>query len=219
MILCMRLFSVILFLTLVGSSAVAAPSANAPKPGLPSETPVPVEKAPLEKTETTQWTPSPNPPPPPETVVSVGSEFHRRSAWSVSPHGGLIAGQILEPADTETTTFAGAALSWEREAAELWDFSLDASATNWIRLGAARRFAIESVTLTFGPYWSVGVTQTLQGSDMLASIVDLKRVKAMANFGWDDLFEQDHQWTAEVGVGYGIAGAIFNAQAGWVYRW
>lgn len=207
-------------MTLVWSAvgARAAPSSRGPQPGLPSDQAPTNPPKDYEKTQTLQWTPPQNSPRSGELLASP-SRAKPPSDLTVGVHGGFLSGQILERSETETVSLLGGTLSWNDRPEHAWDFEVDVTATNCIRVGAARRFEIGSWTFTSSPYWSVGVTQTMQASRLLASIIDLERFKAMANIGFADLFEQNRQWTAEAGIGWGLTGLVVNLQIGWAHNW
>lgn len=215
----MRLFPVIVFLTLVGSflPANAAPVVGAPKPGLPSERDARAVPPSPEKTDTIQWTPPAGPVGDGEPVAWP-AERRPRSPWTIEVHAGYLDGQTLRTEGVKSAPFAGAMLIWDEAPDRAWDIQIDVTRENVLRFGGARRFETPW-TSRFEPYWKAGLTQTLDAGGMLAGFVDLERLKAIAAFGARDLFEMDRQWTAEVSAGVGMGGAAVSAQIGWCWNW
>lgn len=214
----MRLFTRVLFLTLVGSgfSVFAAPNAELPKPGLRTNdaSSPPNSANPTEKIESIGLG---EPEGPPQDLVQSHrrlNEPRRRTDWAWQAHVGLLNGQILENDKFEQTSYVGAMAVWHHNEETAWDFAVDIASSHLIRIGTARRTYFVTDT-QFAPYWKVGLTQSIETNKFVSAFVDLERVKAIAAIGLGDLFEKDRTWTFEFGLGLGMKGVATNFQLGY----
>lgn len=210
MIVCMRLFHALIFLTLVGSTpAFAAPVAAPVKPGLPREQTSPDVQDPT-KIETIQAAPAGEPP----AELPPVARTERYFPEGLSLHLGFLGGQIFERDETTQSALLGAQLSRDFGADRTWDFQFDIGSDAWLRLGTGRRFHFLRDT-RYRPYWKLALFQTCETDRVFAGFVDLERVKFVGALGLADLLEQEQTMNVEFGLGAGLNGVAVQMQFGW----
>lgn len=214
----MRLFTALLFLTLVGSlsKTFAAPSVGSGRPSRskPQETAPPKSPSP-------EWTESVDISRPsgqqdviaPRVRPIVASRTPRKElSWQVNT--GYLTGSFTEKNLAETAGYIGGMIVWRHRNEAAWDFNIDLTTSPWIRFGCGRRtnfdLAIQGV-----PYWRWGLIQTIPTGKMLSGFVDLEKVKAMVAMGFADVGDQNQAFNLELGAGWGMTGLALQIQLGW----
>ncbi len=190
----MRLFSLVIFLTLVGSNLPvrAAPSVEPHRLGLPKDVDQSLK----------------------DPSASESLALAKTSDLDLQFHVGLLNGNLVEKNNYEQPTFVGSLVSWRDQADRAVDFEVDLTSDSLIRLSVALRKDLEWHS-SYSPYWKWGSSQILDGSSLAASVVELRRLKAFAAIGWADLFEQNREWNSELQAGWGLVGPSVEVKFGW----
>lgn len=216
----MRLFTSLLFLTLVGtfSRVLAAPSVGHGRPLLKT---TPENSRPANQEPPAEWTESVDISRPPgqqdvtapRTRQVVASRIPRKDlSWQVNV--GYLSGSFTQKDLAESATFIGGMAVWRHRKDAAWDFNLDLTTSPWIRYGVGRRTDLD-VAIQGLPYWRLGVIQTVPSGKLLSGFVDLEKVKAMGAVGFADLGDRNQAFNAEFGAGWGMTGLALQIQLGW----
>lgn len=216
----MRLLSVPLFFTLVGSlwtsaPAFAAPTTDSTRPKFRAEPRRSDPRPTPEKTESVRWA---EPPPSFETPDPRRDEIPRShgdrlKSWSAI--GSFANGAFLKKGETRSVFLVGLQKHLPARDLASWDFAVSAGTDSWIQLALYRRQQLD-LDFPFKPYWRAGLTQALSGEGMPASLVDLERVKVAGSVGFFDILDSSpSQVGFDLGVAWGRNGLALQATAAW----
>lgn len=215
----MRLFTRALFLTLVVTQALAAPSTPTPSPGPISGAEVEPGVPPADRLETIQIS---EPPPlsgnsDSTPLASPPRPSHPHPDWRFDAHLGWTGGSILKSDETHQSLLLGAAAAWTSPASQqIWDFGVDVTASRLMLLRVGRRWEL-TISPEYQPYWKVQLQQTLESDRLLAGFVDLNRLKAGGGIGLADMSELGAPLNAELILAWGLIGIGFSLNVGWEF--
>ncbi len=187
----MRLCASIFFLTFVlnGLAARAAPV-------LESQPPPSIELSPKEKSD------------------PIFRSDRTERNWSV--RAGFLGGALKETNQSAQLYFYGLRYDFLREPLNTWEIEITTAKDNFLHLVVGKKFyfPLESVTM---PYYKLAVGDLIDSTDGLGSILNLKKIQAMALVGLDDLFILDQRLQGEIGVSYAVIGPQFEISLGFAF--
>jgi hypothetical protein len=154
--------------------------------------------------------------PPQDLVQPRAKELRRtpKSDWDWQAHLGYLTGQVLERDQVDQSMYLGGLALWKNHAESSWEFSVDVTANNLVRIGTARRTNLQTALL-HAPYWKTGLTQTVASNRFVSGFVDLERVKAIGAVGLEELFESYPGYSFEFGMGWGLNGLATHMHMGY----
>lgn len=187
----MRLFSIIFFLTLVGTHCGAASVTNSPTPNTN-------DRIQHGLTRPTIW----------------GLRKIPRSPQRLQMHLGYIEGSFFENNRNEFSPYLGAMILSRQSLEKFWTSQLDFATKSWLRLGFGQRWTL-SADRTHLPYLHYGLVQTVKTEKLIAGILDLHQIKATAGLGFGNLFDENEHWNLQFDLQYGVKGAALQITMGW----
>jgi hypothetical protein len=186
----MRLYFPILFLTLVlsGLAANAAPTNDLQ--------PNPIEMSPKQKGE---------------DIFSVG-----RVERDWSARVGFLSGAISELNKTEQFPIFGVRYDLSKNFEGAWQVEAMLGKASFVHLVAAKKtyFPLERWMM---PYFRYGVGDSVDFTDGLGSVLNIKCIQAVGAVGIDDIFEWEQRLQAEVALSYALIGLQFEVTFGYAF--
>ncbi|MGZ3748656.1 MAG: hypothetical protein ACXWRE_14620 [Pseudobdellovibrionaceae bacterium] len=183
----MRLSILILFLTLVvnGLAAKAAP--------IKDHQPDPIEISPKDINE---------------PIYATETAEHN---WSL--RAGLLEGALRDVAQTEQLFFLGLSYNFLKEPLRAWQIGVSGAKDNFLHFSVGRKFYFSTPHDT-RPYYKFGVGELIDSTEGLGSVLNLKKIQALAFFGWEDLLEWNQNLQLEMGVSYALIGPQLEVSLG-----
>lgn len=183
----MRLSIPILFLTLVvnGLLANAAPAIN---PG-----PSPIEMSPKDKSE------------------PIYSTHREELDWSFRL--GALGGTLREAQQTEPLYFYGFSYKFLKETTHAWQIEVSGAKDNFLHLVVGKKFFFALLQDSL-PYYKLSVGDLIDSSEGLGSVLNLKKIQAMASIGLDDMLQWNQHLQGEIGVSYALIGPQIEVSLG-----
>ncbi|WP_413290212.1 hypothetical protein [Bdellovibrio sp. HCB337] len=186
----MRLYVPILFLTLVlsGFAANAAPVID--------HQPSPIDISPKNKSE----------------PIYGSSQIERN--WSFRL--GFIGGALKETNQAEQMYIYGLRYDFLKSSLSTWQGEFMIGKDNFIHLVVGKKFYFPLETQTM-PYYKFAVGDLIDSTDGIGSVLNLKKIQAMAAVGIDDMFHWNQRLQGEIGVSYALVGPQLEMSLGFAF--
>lgn len=210
----MRLFSVLLFLTLVGSPALSAPHETVDHPVFSGQEHPPAPDSPDLTKEGSIQILGPSITPEKSTISLIHIGWKPRAMRRLQIHVGSISGELQERAIKESSFFVGALGLWKTREDQAWDTSLDFTVTSWLRWSGGRRYYVGE-NRGHRPYLRWGLAQTTELNHLPTGVFDLQTLKGSVGVGFGNLFNRNEDWTAQFDLQWGAIGPALQMTLGW----
>ncbi|HEY8272034.1 MAG TPA: hypothetical protein VIG33_14175 [Pseudobdellovibrionaceae bacterium] len=182
----MRLSIPILFLTLVVNSiaANAAPTIH--------HEPRPIEISPKDKSE------------------PLYSSDPKERYWSFRL--GFLGGTLSEAQPTDPLFFYGLGYKFLNGSLSTWQMEVSGAKDNFLHLVVGKKFYFSFQDTL--PYYKFSAGDLIDSGGGLGSILNLKKIQAIAAIGLDDVLKWNQYLQAEIGVSYALIGTQLEISLG-----
>ena len=123
-------------------------------------------------------------------------------------------GAVSEAKQSEQLYLFGLRYDFLRETLSAWEVEVLKGNDNFLQFVVGKKFyfPLETVTL---PYYRLSVGNLVDSTDGgLGSVLNFKKIQAIAAVGLDDLFQWDERLQGEVAVGLALVGPQFEMSLG-----
>lgn len=183
----MRLYKLILFLTLVvsGHAAKAAPTFE--------HQPDFIEMSPKGPSE------------------PIYSSPRTERDWSLRL--GFLGGTLSETNKAAQIYLVGLRYDFLKDDISTWQMEASVGKENFVHLVLGKKWAfpLEQVTK---PYYKFAIGDLVESTDGLGSVFNFKKMQAIAAVGLDDLFHWDQRLQGEISLGYALVGPQLEMSLG-----
>lgn len=201
----MRLCVLLLFLTLVAKPAMSWSAA-----------PPPLWAATSPNDDDSQWR-SPAP-----LSRTDGGKVHRpyfpaeREDFDNALRAGIIVGDFSETGGKKNLQFAAYRRDFAKHPYETWQAELKVGSSQFLELSVGKKFyfPLEPVT---APYYRFAVGDLVLSPEGIGSVLNIKKFRAIAAVGLDDVFFLAHRLQFEIGVGTAIIGNQAELSLGFAF--
>lgn len=214
----MRVFFPILFVTLVLTLhfAQAAPSVDhdpEPIPGPLHHTDSAPQSLDPSARESLDWKSTSPLTDTEKKEVRIESAEPLTKSYNWSLRATFFGGAVSETNASEQTYVYGLRGDFNKDTAGTWQGEVDVNSQNLMLVSVARKnyFLLERVAM---PYYRLGVGEIMDSSEGIGSVINLKKIQALAAVGLDDLFLFSQRLQCEAGVGFADIGPQFEFSLG-----